>query len=137
MLVSEKRLLVEHLKHYSLRELLKTDFWRASALTKILLRRKLAERGQKQKYYASVPWYFALGVPAVLAGRVLRCWLRLVWPPALAGWRWRALRASSCSIWPFVSFLRRQRGWGFFVQSCLFLVPDMFVSGLGILHGAG
>lgn len=133
VLISEKRLLVEHLKHYTLKELLQTDFERAGALTKILLRRKLAKSVQKQKYYASVPWYFALGVPlswlavALLAAAV-------VWPPAL-------LAALVCYLgilvlnWPFLRFLGQQRGRVFFGQSCLFLLPDMFVSGLGIVRG--
>ncbi len=132
VLVSEKRLLVEHVKHYSWRDLFKTDFARAGALTKILLRKKLANRGAKQKYYASVPWYFALGVPLswlCVAGLLAA----LLWPPAL-------LAALACFLgvvllnWPFVRFMRQQRGWLFFVQSCLFLLPDMFVSGLGIIH---
>jgi len=35
---------------------------------------------------------------------------------------------------PFLGFLRRQRGWLFWVQSCLFLLPDMIVSGMGIVY---
>ena len=130
VLVSDKRLLVEHIKHYSLQEVLLTDFWRAGALTKILLRRKIANRGKKQRYYASVPWYFALGVPlswlAVLFAVLAPC----LGSGAPAG------RAQLCRDLllnaPFLGFLRRQRGWLFFVQSCLFLLPDMVVSGLGI-----
>lgn len=132
VLVSEKRLLVEHVKHYTWRDLFKTDLWRASALTKILLRKKLGNRGPKQKYYASVPWYFALGVPLSWLVALFAV-LGFVWPAA-----WLAALACFAGIvllnWPFVDFLRRQRGWLFFIQSCLFLVPDMFVSGIGILH---
>jgi glycosyltransferase involved in cell wall biosynthesis len=132
VLVSEKRLLVEHLKHYTWRDLLTTDLWRASALTKILLRKKLAQRGQKQKYYASVPWYFALGVPL--------SWLAVVFLPAALLWPPAAAAAVLCFLGilllnlPFLTFLRQQRGWPFFIESCLFLLPDMFVSGLGIVH---
>ncbi len=133
VLVSEKRLLVEHLKHYSLRELLTTDVWRASALTKILLRRKLASSGPKQKYYASVPWYFALGVPLSWLA-VLCAVAALAWPPALAAALLCFLGILLLNL-PFLGFLRRQRGWVFFAQSALFLLPDMFVSGIGILHG--
>jgi glycosyltransferase involved in cell wall biosynthesis len=133
VLVSEKRLLVEHLKHYTLKELLRTDFERAGALTKILLRRKLAERGQKQTYYASVPWYFALGVPM--------SWLAVLLLATAIAWPSLLLAALVCYLgilalnWPFLRFLGRQRGWPFFMQSSLFLLPDMFVSGLGIIHG--
>jgi hypothetical protein len=57
----------------------------------------------------------------------------LAWAPAL-------LLALACYLgililnWPFLAFLQRQRGWGFFMQSCLFLWPDLFVSGLGVIH---
>jgi len=132
VLVSEKRLLVEHLKHYSLQEVLVTDFWRAGALTKILLRRKLASRGQEQRYYASVPWYFALGVPLSWLA-VLFAVLAIVWLPALP----LAVLSYACILAlnaPFLGFLRRQRGWQFLVQSCLFLLPDMVVSGVGIVY---
>ncbi len=131
-LLSDKRLQVEHLKQYSLAELLRTDFWRASALTKIFLRKKIGHRGEKQKYYASVPWYFALGVPLswlVVAFTALA----IAWP----GFLLAALAAYAGIILlnlPFLCFLRRQRGWLFFVQSSLFLLPNMFVSGLGVLH---
>jgi glycosyltransferase involved in cell wall biosynthesis len=132
ILVSEKRLLVQHLKHYSLKELLTTDFWRASALTKILLRKKIANRGQKHKYYASVPWYFALGVPLSWL-TVLFIAAALVWPPflALAALAYAAILLLNL---PFLVFLYRRRGPWFFIKSCLFLLPDMVVSGLGILH---
>jgi glycosyltransferase involved in cell wall biosynthesis len=132
VLVSEKRLLVQHLKHYSWPELVKTDFWRASALAKILLRKKIANRGQQQKYYASVPWYFALGIPLSWLTVVFLA-AAVVWPPAvvaaLATWAGILLLNA-----PFLAFLRRQRGWLFFIQSCLFLLPDMVISGLGVLH---
>ena len=133
VLVSEKRLLVEHLKHYALRELLKTDVERAAALTKILLRRKLAAGGPTQKYYASVPWYFALGVPLSWLA-VLCTAAALAWPPALVAALLCFLGMLLLNL-PFLNFLRRQRGWGFGVQSALFLLPDMFVSGIGILLG--
>lgn len=132
VLVSDKRLQVEHIKHYTWRDLFKTDLWRASALTKILLRKKLANRGQKHRYYASVPWYFALGVPLswlLALGVVLGFWQPMAWAAALACFAGIVLLN-----WPFVDFLRRQRGSLFFAQSCLFLAPDMFVSGIGILH---
>jgi hypothetical protein len=132
VLMSEKRLLVQHLKHYSLKELLTTDFWRASALIKILLRKKIANRGQKHKYYASVPWYFALGVTlswlTVLLnrGRLALAAVPGVGSPGLC----RYSAAQSAVSGPPVS---AARPW-FFIKSCLFLLPDMVVSGLGILH---
>ena len=132
VLVSDKRLLVRHLKHYTLRDLLATDFWRASALTKILLRRKISNRGQKQKYYASVPWFFVLGVPLSWL-TVLFLLAALLWPPALAA---AVLCFAGIVLLnlPFLTFLQRQRGWRFFVLSCLFLSPDLVASGLGVIH---
>lgn len=132
IIVAEKRLLVEHVKHYSWRDLLQTDFLRAGALAKILLRKKIANRGQKQAYYASVPWYFALGVPLAWLTVLLMLAALLYAPAALA-----ALAAFAAIIvlnWPFLRFLGEQRGRRFFVQSCLFLLPNMFVSGLGIAY---
>jgi glycosyltransferase involved in cell wall biosynthesis len=75
------RLTVEHLKHYSLIGLLRTDLERAFGLTKTWLRKRLAPRQQvtQQKYYASVPWFFIAGVPLawlLAALVVLALWMR-------------------------------------------------------------
>lgn len=131
ILLSEKQLMVQHLKHYSLLEVLKTDFWRASGLMKMLLRRKLSG-GTGGKYYASVPWYFVLGVPLAW----LTVFLALaapLWPLVLAAALACFLGIALLNL-PFLAFLQRQRGRRFLVQSTLFLLPDMFVSGLGVIY---
>jgi glycosyltransferase involved in cell wall biosynthesis len=129
------RLAVEHLKHYSLRDLLKTDLQRAFGLTKTWLRKKLepAERATGQRYYASVPWFFILAVPLA--------WLL----PVLAGialWTGHAIWALLASLdyagililnGPFLNTLYQARGLLFLLQSCLFLPVDLWMSGLGVL----
>ena len=130
------RLAVQHLKHYTFGELLRTDFERARALMKILLRTRLARRpGEaKRKHFASVPWFFTASVP--LAGLLaLGLLLMLVWP----GWGAALALASLAAILvlngSFLAFLGRQRGARFFLQSALFLPLNLFVSGLGIAAG--
>lgn len=131
----DSRLAVEHLKYYSFQGLIKTDFERAFGLTKTWLRKKLdpAFRGKGQKYYASVPWFFILGVPLawllpvfVLLGL---CTRQLTW--------WLVALLTYAAILlvntPFLNALRCARGWLFGLQSCLFLPLDLWVSGLGVL----
>ncbi len=129
------RLEVEHLKHYSLRGLLKTDFQRAFGLTKTWLRKKLepAERATGQRYYASVPWFFILAVPLA--------WLLPVLA-VIALWTGHTTWALLTSLdyagililnGPFLNTLYRARGLLFLLQSCLFLPVDLWVSGLGVL----
>jgi glycosyltransferase involved in cell wall biosynthesis len=129
------RLQVEHLKHYTMRGLLKTDLQRAFGLTKTWLRKKLepAQRAAGQKYYASVPWSFILAVPLA--------WLL---PPLamLSLWTgdglWALLTLADCAgilllNTPFLGTLYKARGAAFLVQSSLFLPIDLWVSGLGAL----
>ncbi len=128
----DRRLEVQHLKRYGLRELLRTDLERARALTKIWLRNKLAH--VPRKHFASVPWYSAASVPLAGLG-FLGILVAPFWPQgggALAILSYAAILALN---WPFLSFLGRQRGWRFFLQAALFLPPDLFVSGLGIVAG--
>jgi glycosyltransferase involved in cell wall biosynthesis len=133
----DARLQVEHLKHYDWRELLRTDLQRSLGLSKTWLRRKLEpeQRSSGHKYYASVPWFFVLGVPLawllplfallalVLAAR------RPVWV-LVTLLDYLALLLVNA---PFLNALREARGWLFGVQCCLFLPLDLWVSGLGVL----
>ena len=131
----DSRLAVEHLKPYSLSGLLRTDLQRAFGLTKTWLRKKLepAQRAAGQKYYASVPWFFILGVPLA--------WLLPVLV-VVAFWTrrtiWALLALLNCMAIlllnaPFLSTLYHVRGWVFLLQCCLFLPADLWVSGLGVL----
>ncbi len=129
------RLAVEHLKHYSLIDLLRTDLQRAFGLSKTWLRKMLQpeQRAVGQKYYRSVPWFFILGVPLAWALPVLlvvALWVR--------GWTWFLLAALDYAAIllvnvPFLRALWQARGGLFVLQSCLFLPVDLWVSGLGVL----
>ncbi|MBC7262820.1 MAG: glycosyltransferase family 2 protein [Chloroflexi bacterium] len=127
----DRRLTVEHLKRYTLLGLLREDLQRASGLMKTWLRKRLGNTGQR--YYASVPWFFALAVP-LSYGILLFAFFGLlsahkVWW-ALAGACW--LGALICNA-PFLGALYQARGLHFLVKSCLFLPLDLLVSGMGIV----
>ncbi len=137
----DARLAVEHLKHYTLRELLRTDLQRAFGLSKTWLRKKLdpVQRASGQRYYASVPWFFVLGAPlawllpvfvvlALCTKQALRS--AQSWWASLALLDYAAILLFNA---PFLSALRKARGWLFGLQSCLFLPVDLWVSGLGVL----
>lgn len=131
----DSRLAVEHLKHYSFSGLLRTDLERAFGLTKTWLRKKLepSHRATGQKYYASVPWFFILGVPLAW---LLPLFLLLALAMHQAIWWFVALLTYMAILLvnaPFLNALRRVRGWLFGLQSCLFLPLDLWVSGLGVL----
>ena len=132
------RMQVEHIKHYSLQGLIRTDLRRAHGLAKTWLRKRLTHGLQEtgQKYYASVPWFFVAGVPLA--------WLL----PALAvagfasrqpAWALAAFLDYVAILLvnlPFLSALQSARGWWFLLQSCIFLPVDLWVSGLGIVWAA-
>jgi len=129
------RLAVEHVKHYSLDGLLRTDLQRAFGLTKTWLRKKLdrAQRAAGQKYYASVPWFFVLGVPLAWLLPVLV--ILALWTKHSL-WTLLALLSYSGILLlnaPFLNTLGGARGGIFLLQSCLFLPIDLWVSGLGVL----
>jgi GT2 family glycosyltransferase len=141
-------LAVEHLKHYSLFGLLKTDLERAFGLTKTWLRKKLEpplhnpqgtrvvppQQATSQKYYASVPWFFIVGVPLAWllpVFVVLLLWARQpLWASGAAMLIYAAILLANA---PFLRELFRVRGWLFGLWSCLFLPVDLWVSGLGAL----
>ncbi len=131
----DARLEVEHLKHYTLSGLLKTDLQRAFGLTKTWLRKKLdpAQRAAGQKYYASVPWSFILSVP--LAWLLPLLALPFLW----TGERLWALIMLADYVGilllnaAFLHTLYGVRGGVFLLQSSLFLPIDLWVSGLGVL----
>jgi len=128
----DKELTVEHLKHYTLGGVLRTDFYRSAGLTRTWVRKKLQSQNG-EKYYASVPWFFVMGVPlACLAPLAALAALssRARWLWGVAGGALLALLALNA---PFLRFLGRVRGRLFFVQSCAGIVLDMWASGLGIL----
>ena len=131
----DKRLQVEHDKHYTVAQVLRTDLQRARGLIQTWVRNRVS--GDHRAHYASVPWYFGAGVMAVgLATAALLLALvsgsrgGLVAAAALLAAAW-ALNA------PFLAALGRWRGLGFGLVSAGFLVVDLFASGLGIVWGLG
>ena len=135
----DSRLTVEHLKHYSLRELLQTDLQRAFGLTKTWIRKKLetAQQAVVEKYYQSVPWSFVLSVPLA--------WLLPIFVGLFAWtrqsvWLWLAVLDYGGILManaPFLRTLFQVRGCRFLLQCCLFLPVDLWVSGLGVLWAFG
>ncbi len=131
----ERRLAVEHLKHYEFAELLKTDLKRSFGLAKTWLRKAAqAKRGSvSHKYYTSVPWSFILSVPLAWLLPVLAL---LSIARGLGPWLAALVSVYGMILvlnWAFLSTLYEARGLFFLVQSCLFLPLDLWVSGLGVL----
>jgi len=127
----DQRLTVEHVKHYGFWDLLRCDLERSRGLFMTFLRNKLGRT--ERKHWASVPWFFALGVP--LSGLIVLFALL-----ALASWQavWLiptlVVYAMLVALnWPFLGFMGKLRGKRFLLRSCLFLPLNLFVSGLGIL----
>lgn len=127
----DRELTVEHLKHYTLGELLKTDFHRAAGLSKTWLRRRLNRK--QEKYYASVPWFFVVGVPLAMWGLLLTLSALLLRRRALARIAAGTFGVLLALNVPLLRFLGRVRGPVFFLQSCVGIVLDMWASALGIL----
>lgn len=128
-IILDQRLTVEHLKHYTLGEVLRTDIQRARALALIPLRKRAGRA--KHKHYASVPLSFGLSVP--LAGLLALGLATLPWT-RLWGAAWVLLVYGFILLLNarFLAFLWRTRGWWFGVRSALFLPVDLFCSGLGV-----
>lgn len=129
-IVMEQRLAVEHLKRYTVGEVLRTDIQRARALALIALRNRLGHTGHK--HYASVPLSFGLSVP--LAGLLALSLASLPWTQSggvlVAAASYGLILALNAR---FLAFLARVRGWRFGLVSALFLPLDLFCSGLGVV----
>ncbi len=118
---------VKHCKHYSLRQVLVTDFLRARALTLMRL------RTWGQEFFTSVPAFYQLAVPTIFAA--------LVSPvPAVifrntiffaAGFLLLALFYVLNASW--LAYLARERGAGFALLAALFQPLDVIVVGFGMI----
>ncbi len=146
----DKRLAVRHLKHYCLIELIRTDFWRSYGLTMTRLRNKLArldapQRGRigqigttagpspKRESFTTVPWFFILSVLVSLLTMLL-----LLLSVMVKEHNFLIAALIGCTIilllnFPFLSFLRKAKGWSFLGKSCGFLLIDTLVVVLGML----
>ncbi len=132
-IVMDKRLAVEHDKHYTAGEVLRTDMLRARGLTQTFIRNRLTP--EKRAHYASVPWFFGAGVLCMGLATVSLI-LALVfgsanWLLGTAGLTLVALVLNA----PFLLALGRWRGPLFLLRSAGFTLVDLYASGLGIALG--
>ncbi|MBN1401624.1 MAG: glycosyltransferase family 2 protein [Anaerolineae bacterium] len=132
-LIMDQRLTVEHQKHYTTGEVLRTDLYRARGLIQTWLRNHFME--QRSVHYASVPWYFGAGVAALgIATLMVALGLGLAQPCWLIGAAALVPGALLFNV-PMLLFLRRARGVRFAIQSAAFILVDLYISGLGIALG--
>lgn len=127
LLLLDPRVTVTHCKHYTLRQVLATDYLRARALTLMRLRK----RGQK--FFTSVPAFYQLAVPTIFAALFFLV-LAVVVNSAIfmaAGvfllMDFYALNAS------WLGYLARERGARFALLAALFQPVDVVVVGAGML----
>lgn len=121
----EPSLEVEHVKHYSLRGLLVTDFKRAVSLARLNVRHR-SELGQNSvpaSYMASVPTATA-GVAAIGAGAALGMTALLVFGAA-------ALATSVALNNGFLRAIGASEGWGRAVAAIPVLWLELVVAGVG------
>jgi len=132
-IVMDQRLTVEHDKHYTLGEVLRTDLLRARGLTQTWIRNRLTT--EKRAHYASVPWFFGAGVLCMgLATMALILALALGSMNWLLGAAGMVLAALALNA-PFLLALARWRGLLFMLRSAAFILVDLYASGLGIAMG--
>jgi len=128
-----KGLAVEHIKKYSLRSMLQTDFMRSAALTKLFIRRGLILRNHTNS--TSVPGTFIISVFLLFA-----CLLFLVTGSMFtkneicvaAGILYVLFLAANHS---FLKSLLRKKGLGFLLKSIPVITVDTLVAGLGVATG--
>lgn len=128
-----KNLMVKHLHRYSFFDLLKTGFKRAEGIIKIMLRKGFS-KGDKSTYQSS-PLSFRRGIYITFFLLVCLC-LGTIFRQSLFFVMAFLLYFLMLGInSPFLNFLRKKRGWGFFFKSCGVIGLDMFSHGLGSLFG--
>lgn len=124
-LVLDPRVGVTHCKHYTPREVLRTDFLRARAL--VLMR--LRKRGQP--FYTSVPRFYQLAVPLIFAALAFLV-LALLDPIFLIA----STVLLSTVYWllsTWLAYLARERGLRFALIAALFQPVDVIAVGLGMV----
>ncbi len=130
---AEPRLAVLHLKSYRLSDVLRLDYMRARDLVRVFLARR--DESMKKGNTSSVPTSFILSLPLaplsfvfLLAGILLLSKLLL------------ALALSSLVLFDsanrgFLSYLKRHKGWLFFLKAHLFLPLDALCAITGAAAG--
>jgi GT2 family glycosyltransferase len=122
----DPRVVVTHCKRYTLREVLVTDFLRARALMLMRLRK------WGRRFYTSVPRFYQLAVPVILAalgllmaGAAMSNWLLVIGSLAL-------LFTFYVLFSPWLGYLARERGARFALGAALFQPADVIVVGFGM-----
>ncbi len=133
-LIIDKRLQVEHLRHYHFDALLKTGFKRASGIMKIMLRKKFS--AEKKSGYQTSPFSFRAGIG-----------ISFLIVLALIKWALGGLGAYLMVAFlfylvlfllnvDFLLYLQQTKGAKFFIQSSIAIVLDMLAHGFGAIYGA-
>ncbi len=132
-LILDKRLQVEHVRHYYFGGLLKTGFKRAAGIMKIMLRKKF-EAEEKSGYQTSTFGYRAgIGISFFIFLSLL-LWLIKGGSGYLVCAAILYLIIFLLNI-DFLLYLRQAKDFKFYLQSCGAIVLDMFSHGVGALYG--
>lgn len=123
-IILDPRVVVTHCKHYTLREVLRTDFLRARALMLMRLRK------WGQPFYTSVPLFYQLGVPILFAA--LACLALIGVHPIFFAVSIILLTTFQVSFLPWFVYLARERGLVFALRAALFQPLDALAVGAGM-----
>lgn len=121
----DERVTAQHHKHYTIAEVLRTDFLRARALMLMRLRK----RGQP--FYTSVPLFYQLAVPVLFVALV--CFALTFFNSLFIIAGIVLLFTFYFLFLPWFIYLARQRGIGFTFLAALFQPIDAVAVGLGML----
>jgi GT2 family glycosyltransferase len=124
-IVLDPRVVVTHCKHYTWREVLRTDFLRARALVLMRLRK------WGQRFYTSVPLFYQLSVPILFIALV--CFALAFLYPILFVASAVLLFTFYLLFLPWFAYLARERGPGFALRAVLFQPLDALAVGAGML----
>jgi glycosyltransferase involved in cell wall biosynthesis len=132
-LIIDKRLQVEHVRHYYFTDLLKTGFRRAAGISKIMLRKKFST--EEKSGYQTSPFSFRAGIGiSFLIILSLFGWLVRGGSGYLVGAFVLYLILFLLNL-DFLLYLKQTKGFKFYLQSSVTIVLDMFSHGLGVIYG--
>ncbi|MDI6785211.1 MAG: glycosyltransferase family 2 protein [bacterium] len=128
---SDKRLEAEHIKHYTLNQVLMLDFKRSYELTMMFLRNFFKK--EKQINYTSVPYTFMLSILFAYLS-LLFFSFNLFCPNGLLifGFMFSLLTTIFLNA-KYLSYLNKINKFTFMLQSALFIPLDAIISGSGII----
>ena len=124
----DDRVTATHYKHYTLPEVLHTDYGRARALVLMRLRK------WGQRFYTSVPRFYQLAVPTLFA--TIGCLALALLHPIFLFASGVMLVTFYVLFLPWLGFLAKQRGMEFALAAALFQPIDVIAVGLGMLIAA-